>query len=99
VLLWTKYDIPPIPTWVDDVRPIFQQFADLYPVMKPIVDLSSYDDVVAKRAKIKYVFNLPITNPGYMPVTRDLSDAKRLMILKWLDNPLYADPDGLLSGA
>ena len=78
VLLWTNYEIPSVPTWVNDVRPIFQQFADLYPVMKPIVDLSSYEDVVAKRAKIKYVFNLPITNPGYMPVTRDLSDAKRL---------------------
>jgi hypothetical protein len=92
-LIWTLYDPPAHPTWVDDVLPIFQQYADLYPVMKNFVDLSSYDDVVAKRSIIKHVFNLPITSAGYMPVTRDLSDAKRLMILRWLDNPLYTHPD------
>ncbi len=92
-LVWTLYDPPAHPTWVDDVLPIFQQYADLYPVMKNFVDLSNYDDVVAKRSMIKHVFNLPITNAGYMPVTRDLSDAKRLMILRWLDDPLYAHPD------
>ena len=92
-LVWTLYDPPAHPTWVDDVLPIFQQYADLYPVMKKFVDLSSYDDVVAKRSAIKHVFNLPITSAGYMPVTRDLSDAKRLMILRWLDEPLYARPE------
>jgi hypothetical protein len=95
-LVWSLYEPPARPTWLDDVLPIFQQYANLYPVMKQYVDLSSYDDVVAKRALIKQVFNLPITSARYMPVTRDLSDAKRLMILRWLDNPLYEHPESPL---
>ena len=30
-----------------------------------------------------------MTDPNYIPVTRDLSGAKREMILKWLDRPRY----------
>ena len=33
---------PPQPNWLENVRPIFQQYADLYPVMRPIVDLGNY---------------------------------------------------------
>jgi hypothetical protein len=57
-------------------------------VVKPIMDLSSFEGVVAKRALIKGVFNIPMTDPRYTPVTRDLSRAKREMILRWLDHPI-----------
>ena len=87
-LVWSGYTVPKQPNWQNDVRPIFQQYANLYPVMKPIVDLSDYHSVVAKAAVIKRVFTVPMTDPTYMPVTRDLSRARREMILKWLDHPL-----------
>ena len=87
-LVWSGYAAPKHPTWQHDVQPIFQQYANLYPVMKPIVDLSDYHSVVAKAAAIKRVFSVPMTDPRYMPVTRDLSRARREMILKWLDHPL-----------
>jgi hypothetical protein len=89
-LVWSGYHAPAVPDWESDVGPILLQYADLYPVMKPIVDLSSYDGVVAKRALIKGVFSVPMTDPRYMPITRDLSRAKREMILRWLDNPIRA---------
>ena len=87
VLVWDDYAVPEEPTWVDDVQPIFQQFANLYPVMSRVLDLSSYQSVVRYRHSIRRVLELPVDDPNYMPVTRDLSPAKRAMILRWLDAP------------
>ncbi|MGK7923776.1 MAG: ferritin-like protein, partial [Spirulina sp.] len=105
VLVWNKYEVPAEPTWLDDIQPIFQQYANLYPVMKPIVDLSDYLSVIGRKDMLKRVFNLPPTDPRYMPVTRDLSHANSVsqgklgMIRKWLQDlnpddgqPLYASP-------
>lgn len=88
-LVWSGYDVPEQPTWLHDVQPIFQQYANLYPVMRPIVDLADYASVISRRAILKNVFDTPVTDPNYMPVTRDLSGAKREMIRKWLERPLY----------
>ena len=75
------------PTWLDDVYPIFKQYANLYPVMtENFVDLGNYFDVVNKKRIIKMTMELPVSHPNYMPVTRDLSKSKREAILKWLSN-------------
>jgi hypothetical protein len=87
-LVWSRYVASAHPTWTNDVKPILQQYANLYPVMKPYVDLSNYNDVVAKAVLIQQVFGLPTTDASYMPVTRDLSPAKKAMILAWLNNPV-----------
>ncbi len=87
-LVWSAYNPPASPTWTNDVRPILQQYANLYPVMKQFVDLSAYSSVVAQRTLIAQALSLPETDPSYMPVTRDLSTAKRAMILRWLNNPV-----------
>eukprot|EP00058_Branchiostoma_floridae_P011442 XP_002596930.1 hypothetical protein BRAFLDRAFT_76430 [Branchiostoma floridae] len=88
VLLYSEYTfIRGEVTWYEDVYPIFQQYANLYPVMKPIIDLASYEDVSKKSKLLKSALNLPETNPNHMPVTRDLSPQKREMILSWLDDP------------
>jgi hypothetical protein len=87
-LVWSGYEIPATPTWTNDVQPIFQQYANLYPVMKQFVDLSDYESVKANAKAILNVFGVPVTDPRYMPVTRDLSLAKREMIIRWLGNPV-----------
>ncbi|NER21113.1 MAG: hypothetical protein F6J96_10455 [Symploca sp. SIO1C2] len=99
VLVWTKYDIPESPTWIDDVQPIFQQYANLYPVMKNFVDLGDYVSVNNRLDMLKLVFSLKPDNVNYMPVTRDLSPAKRQMLQTWLGvgqntdkSPLYMSP-------
>ncbi len=84
VLVWTDYRPPAEPAWNQDVAPILSEYAQLYPVMAGIVDLADYDSVVDNRDQMAVVFNLPQENPHYMPVTRDLSPAKRQMILAWL---------------
>lgn len=90
-LVWSGYTIPQRPTWLRDVRPILEQYANLYPVMMPIVNLANYASLLSRREVLKNVFAAPVEDPNYMPVTRDLSLAKRTMIRQWLDEPLYME--------
>lgn len=92
-LVWSGYPMPAQPTWMRDARPIFEQYANLYPVMKPIVDLADYASLYSRMAIMKNVFDIPVHDPNYMPVTRDLSKAKRQMLRTWLNNPVYMSLD------
>lgn len=83
VLLWSSFVPDHEATWVD-LGPIFTQYANLYPVMSRFVDLTDYDSVVAYARMLQFAFGLGERDPNAMPVTRDLSPAKRAAILKWL---------------
>lgn len=87
VLLWSGYQRPEPLTW-ESLQPIFQQYANLYPVMARFLNLASFEQVVAASRLLKLAFSLPPTDPNTMPVTRDLSPLKRAAILAWLDNPV-----------
>jgi hypothetical protein len=83
-------DAPAIssPTWWKDVYPILNQYARLYPAMRDLIDLSNYQ-IVKKQQNLQIistVLTLPMSHPGYMPVTRDLSMRNRKMILQWITN-------------
>jgi hypothetical protein len=91
LLVWSSFAQENPRTWYGSIEPILQQYANLYPVMKPIVDLGDYDSVCANARILELAFGLPIDDPNSMPVTRDLSDAKRKAILRWLREP---GPDG-----
>jgi hypothetical protein len=84
VLVWSAFQPTPSLTWWDDIHPILQQYANLYPFMK-FIKLGDYNDVVANTEMLRQVFNLPQGDAHYMPVTRDLSPAKRQAILNWLN--------------
>jgi len=83
VLVWNGYQALANPTWSDSVASIFAQYAKLYPVMKNFVDLGDYQSVIQNQAAIVRAMGFPVEHPGYMPVTRDLSNSKRNMILRW----------------
>jgi hypothetical protein len=79
------YAAPAHPTWVDDVRPVLVQYGDLYPIMsRRLVDLGDYDAVREHAAIIELAFSRPLDDPNHMPVTRELSDTRREMLLAWL---------------
>jgi hypothetical protein len=87
-LVFDHYQIPDNPTWLDDVQPILKQYGNLYPIMsRRLVRLDQYDDVRRHRAILQFAFSRDIGDPNSMPVSRDLSHAKRQMILKWLALP------------
>lgn len=79
------------PTWYD-LEPIFKLYGNLFPVMSHIVDLHSYASVVAQARILTFAFSLPMEDPNYMPVTRDLSAPKREAILRWLKHPILGKP-------
>ncbi len=87
VLVWNAFTVPEQPTWFGQLQPIFQQYANLYPLMGQIVDLGSYENVAAHANILALAFGLPPEDPNYMPATRDLSAGKRAAILQWLRTP------------
>jgi hypothetical protein len=87
ILLWSGFTPANPVTWTD-IQPIFQQYANLYPVMSRFLDLGNYDAVVKNTRLLLLAFGLNPSDPNSMPVTRDLSPAKRNAILAWLKNPL-----------
>lgn len=92
LLVFDRVEVPAQPTWHADIQPILQQYANLYPIMsRHLIDLGDYDSVLPHVRILELAFSLPRDNPNHMPVTRDLSDAKRQMILRWLRQP---GPDG-----
>jgi hypothetical protein len=88
VLVFDQHPVPAAPTWYGDIQPILTQYGNLYPIMSHhLVDLGNYDSVVRHVDILNLAFSLPVENPNYMPVTRDLSAGRRATLLKWLNNP------------
>lgn len=92
ILVWNPFPIPDEPTWYGQMQEIFTQYGNLYPLMDKLLDLTSYEAVKAHAGLLSFAFSLPVSDPNSMPVTRDLSPAKREAILKWLKNPLEGTP-------
>ena len=82
-------------TWIDHVRPIFEQVHHLHHIMSTVLDMSSYHDVTQPYniKLLKSVLSKDINDAGYMPVTRNLSPRKMKMIQEWLDRPCYSELD------
>ncbi len=92
LLVWNAFEPDDPPTWYGCLQPIFQQYRNLYPIMDRFLDLSDYTAVAAHRELLLLAFGLDPHDPNSMPVTRDLSAAKRSTILRWLSE---MGPDGL----
>ncbi|XP_078490774.1 uncharacterized protein LOC108950592 [Ciona intestinalis] len=97
VKVYDEVEVKDKPTWFD-VRDIFIQYYNLYPVMwkNGIIDLHSYQDIKKNKAMLEYaMFELDISDPRYMPITRDLSKSKQKLIKNWMDTgmPYSYPPD------
>lgn len=85
--LWSGFTPAEPPTWYGDIEAVLRQYANLYPVMRDFLDLGDYESVCAHAKRLAFSFGLDIDDPDSMPVTRDLSAAKRKTILRWLGEP------------
>lgn len=88
VLRFQSYTAPASPTWQQDVGPILQAYARLYPGMKARLDIGNEATVTGFATAMLAKMSMPFLDPAYMPVTRDLSPAKVEMILAWLNTQL-----------
>ncbi|MEA5259096.1 hypothetical protein VB264_14970 [Arcicella aquatica] len=96
VHLRSFYEVPENPTW-DDISDTMIQYANLYPIMsKYIVNLANPEDVIARKEILLFAFTRGMNDTMHMPVTRDLSDAKRNAIIKWLNNPIISETSTLV---
>ncbi len=86
IRVFDDYRAPARPTWLRDVRPVLQMYANLFPVMRDLLDLGNYNHVLRHRTYIRRTLLAPVDSPSHMPVTRDLSPGKRDMIVSWLDS-------------
>lgn len=100
-LVWSLFDPDHEVTWAD-LQPVFTQYANLYPVMNRFLDMSRYESVTDPNVSwmLQLAFGLDERDPNSMPVTRDLSAAKRAAIVEWLGKkqpprgPTTAPPPG-----
>ena len=84
ILVHDEFNVAP--TW-ENIQPIMEQYARLYPFMSfvPLTDPAAIRDD-GWIPKLLQVFSYPIEDPRYMPVVRDLSEAKQKAIVAWLNN-------------
>jgi len=75
------------PVW-EDISSMMIQYSNLYPIMsKYVVNLADPEDLILKKNILIFAFSRAMQDTMHMPVTRDLSNAKRQTILNWLNNP------------
>jgi hypothetical protein len=85
------FEIQGHPTWAD-IAPTMIQYSNLYPIMsKYVVNMADPAGLIARRDILTFAFTRDINDTMHMPVTRDLSKAKRQAILSWLQHPDTAD--------
>jgi hypothetical protein len=90
-----QFDAPAEPSW-RDIQPIFLQYGNLYPIMsKRLINLADPADVKAHAKLLHFAFTREISDPNYMPVTRDLSEGKRLAIIRWLEKLIATGDPGV----
>lgn len=97
LLVWEAFEPAEPLTWwgttdQNSIQSIFQQYANLYPVMQDFLDLSDYQSVRENIFLLQLAFGLDPSDPNSMPVTRDLSFAKRQAILRWMNDPQEGTP-------
>jgi hypothetical protein len=85
VRVYDAFTAPAVPAWAD-VQGLFTEYANLYPSMRNTCDMSDRTMVESWAAMLAASLRRSITAPNFMPVTRDLSQAKRNAMLSYLDN-------------
>lgn len=80
------YDDFPMPSPLNyaSVKPILDQYAQLYPFMKLMLNLGDIAAIQARKDRILATISFPLEDPRYMPVTRDLSRRKTNALVAWL---------------
>lgn len=83
VVLWNPYSAPANPTWAD-AGAVLSAYGRLYPGMQARLDISDQQTVTGFAPAILARMSLPVLDPAFMPVTRDLSPTKTSMVLAYL---------------
>jgi hypothetical protein len=91
-LVWDEFPAGKPLTWHGSMADIFTLYANLYPVMARMVDMSDYAAIVQYADVIAKAMELDFKDANHMPLSRDLSPAKRRAMLAWLRQPVKGTP-------
>jgi hypothetical protein len=95
----TAFPVPDRPEWFRDIYPVMASYAQLYPIMsRHLFDLKDYNAMANHRKSLLLAFGRPIEDSNHMPVTRDLSENKRKMLIRWLTNETGNPAEPLVKG-
>lgn len=92
LLFWQNHEVVERPTWEANIQPILRMYARLFPGMTSILDISDLATVKANAGVLKERFRRLRTNPGYMPLTRDMSPATVDMVVRFIDSLTKEQP-------
>ncbi len=93
ILVFSSFSVKEPVAW-EDVQPILQQYANLYPIMSEgLFDFSKREVADRNAHLLHFVFSRDLNDPNYMPVTRDLSAGKRAALLSYFGGALAASAD------
>jgi hypothetical protein len=86
ILVFSSFSVSTPPKW-EEIQPVLQQYANLYPIMsRGLFDFSKQKQADASAYIMRFVFDKDIKDPDYMPVTRDLSQGKRTALIDYFSN-------------
>ena len=85
LLFWQNHLVVDKPTWEQNIQPIMKMYARLFPGMVSILDISDLATVKGFAGALIDRFERARTDPGFMPVSRDMSPATVSMMLRFLD--------------
>jgi hypothetical protein len=85
VLVFNQRAVPASPTWAD-VAPILERYARLFPYMASLFDIGSQATITQYAPTILHWLTKLPDDPGYMPVTRDLSRSNRQLLIAYLQS-------------
>jgi hypothetical protein len=94
VLVWSAYTPDEPPSWHGSMRELLTRYGNLFPWMTkfgPRLDTAVYEQIAAQREDVVDVLSRDVEDPRYMPVSRDMSTARRKALLSWLT---ALGPDG-----
>ena len=90
LLFWQNQWIVAQPSWNQNIQPILNIYARLYPGMVSLLDIADEATVKANANAIRARLNLAASDPGFMPVVRDMSPATIAMLSSWLAEQVAA---------
>ena len=92
LIFWQNHNVVDQPDWDLKIQPLMAMYARLFPGMVSILDISNFKTVKANAAVLKNRFERLRTDPGFMPVSRDMSPATVDMVVRFLDRLIKEQP-------
>ncbi len=92
LIFWQNHKVVDLPTWEQNIQPLMAIYARMFPGMVSILNIGDLGTIKSFAPVIRARFQLDRNDPGFMPVSRDMSPATVQMMLRFLDSLTKEQP-------